>query len=95
MIRAASADSGCTPRCRLLRPLPAPVDVDQPAAGLDPDADVSHLPDLLAETPVRYELSQNDPGLDLLGRSIVRQFGAAAQRANIAWLDPARGKLPP
>jgi hypothetical protein len=51
-----------------------PLHVDQPAAGLDLDANASDLPDLLAETPVCYQLSQFDPGLDLLGRRIVRQI---------------------
>ena len=94
-IRAASATQAALPTDRPLRPRPAPAR-RRPASGrLDLDADASDLPDLLAETPVCYQLSEIDPGLDLLGRRIVRQSGAAAQRANLAGLDPARGKPPP
>ena len=49
------------------------------------------LPDLLAETPVRYQLSEIDPRFDLLGRRIVRQIrrrGPARETAP-GW-DPAR-----
>ena len=72
----------------LLRPL----DVNQQGTGLDLGADASDLPQLIAETPVCYQLGEIDPGLGRAAEGSSGRSGAAAERANLAGLGSRSAK---